>query len=247
MLEEKLIALGMGEREARLYLVGLQTGLAPASRIAKKSWEKRVTVYQTLEQMVKKWYTKKTLQDHISYYFMKDPKELADFFEHKTKDLKSSLPELFGMMNSTWIKPQMEYYSWLSGVQELMKSILVSGTQMSSWQYFKTFLWISDIDEEFEQWLPEFIPERLKCPILTRSIMTKQAWLYANYTKQYHEYIIVDDDIFDMANEIVLYGNNQVALLLYNKNELSAMNIKSQSFYDSLESIFDLLWKIYHK
>lgn len=112
---------------------------------------------------------------------------------------------------------------------------------------FKTFLGTSDIDKEFEEWLPSFIEERLQYSIQTRSIMTKQASLYINYMKENHEYVVVDDDIFDMANEIVLYGNDKVALLLYNKNELSAMSIKSQSFHNALENIFDLLRKIYSK
>ena len=106
---------------------------------------------------------------------------------------------------------------------------------------------MSDMDKVFEEWLPEFIKERLQCSIPTRSIMTKQAGLYTNYVKKYHEYLIVDDDIFDMANEIVIYGNDKVALLPYNKEELSAMSIRSKSFHDSLESIFDLLWKIYSR
>lgn len=244
MLEEKLIALGMSEREARLYLSGLEFGLAPASSIARGAGEKRVTAYQILEQMVIRWYARKILKDHITYYHMQEPESLSKNFEKKVNDLKSSLPEFLGMMNVVWIKPKMEYYSWLSGVQELMRKIISYGDSMQG-KPFKTFLGTSDIDKEFEKWLPEFIQERLQYSTLTRSIMTQQASLYINYMKENHEYVIVDDDIFDMANEIVLYGNNKVALLLYNKEELSAMSISSQSFHDALESIFNLLWKIY--
>lgn len=54
MLETELIALGLTLREARLYLVLLGLGDAPASVLAKRSGLSRVSAYATLDQLFKR-------------------------------------------------------------------------------------------------------------------------------------------------------------------------------------------------
>lgn len=72
----------------------------------------------------------------------------------------------------------------------------------------------------------------------------------SNYTQantRLHEHIIIDDPIFSLANEIVLYNKNKVALLLYNTDEKSACIIESKTLFDALKSMFELLRKHLYK
>lgn len=68
--------------------------------------------------------------------------------------------------------------------------------------------------------------------------MTESSHAYTQFTKEYHEYRIIKDSVFDMANEIVLYGEDKVALMMYSIDELSAVVIQSQSFFHALTGIF---------
>ncbi|MBP6910539.1 hypothetical protein KBC03_02975 [Patescibacteria group bacterium] len=47
-----------------------------------------------------------------------------------------------------------------------------------------------------------------------------------------------------MKGEIILYGENKIAFVLYSPTELSGYTIESDQMYSSLKSIFMGLWSV---
>jgi hypothetical protein len=47
--------------------------------------------------------------------------------------------------------------------------------------------------------------------------------------------------LFDLGNEIVVYGDNKVAILMYDTAEMSWLTIESQTLHDGLTSLFTLI------
>jgi len=41
------------------------------------------------------------------------------------------------------------------------------------------------------------------------------------YYKKNHTVLIIEEPVFDLGNEIVVYGNNKIAILMYDKEEMS--------------------------
>lgn len=239
MLQDTLISLGMEPREAKLYLAGLETGTAPASVIARSAGEKRVTAYQTLDAMVKQWWCRAVVKNHKTHYTMLDPEKLIAVYEQKTKHLKAQLPDMLGLMNQYSSKPKVAYYEGREQLKDLFCHIIDAGAVMPTESSFLTFFGVSDMDPSFEQWLAEeFIDYRLQCPTKTKSLTTTEAHPYIDYTKTHHEVRVVSDPVFDLANEIIIYGNNKVALVMYNTQELSAVVIESASFHQAMTGIF---------
>lgn len=248
MIHEQLIALWMTVREAKLYLAGLETWTAPASVIWRVAEEKRVTAYQTLTHMVKRWWCSEMLKNHKMHYTMLDPQLLVAHFEEQAKGLKQKLPEMLWLMNQVWTKPKVVYYEWREQLKDLFLRIIASGKEMKKGEYFLSFFGVTNMDPWFEKWLSEeFIEYRLTCSTKTKSLTTNESHAYIEYTKTNHETRIVQDPVFDMANEIVMYGKNKVALVMYNTDELSAVVIESESFYRGLKSIFYTLWNTLDK
>ena len=147
-------------------------------------------------------------------------------------------------MNQYASKPKVKYYEWREQVKDVILGLIDTWYTLPEGEVFFTFLWVSDIDPELAAWLQsdEFLAKRLACPAKTRSLMSPVVHPYNEYTKQYHEFRIVSDPVFDLANEIILYGWNKIALLMYNTDELSAIEIESVSFYRALKAIFMTLW-----
>jgi hypothetical protein len=67
----------------------------------------------------------------------------------------------------------------------------------------------------------EFIARRLKIKAKTKAIMSKNNSEYMQYHKKSHDTIIVDKPLFNLGNEIVVFGQNKVAVLMYATDEMS--------------------------
>ncbi len=104
------------------------------------------------------------------------------------------------------------------------------------------------MDPKFAKYLEtDFMQLRKQYNIKTRMITSADSSNYTKINMHLHEHIIVDDPIFSLANEIVLYNRNKVALLLYNADERCACVVESKTLFDALKSMFDLLWKHLYK
>jgi hypothetical protein len=77
--------------------------------------------------------------------------------------------------------------------------------------------------------------------------MSQDKSKYMDYHKKSHNTLIVDEPLFDLWNEIVVYSDNKVAILMYDTAEMSWLTIESQTLHDGLTSLFNLIRDIYKK
>ena len=105
-------------------------------------------------------------------------------------------------------------------------------------------MWTKDIDVQFLQFLEkEFFPYRSTISTKTRAIATESDDNYSIFSKNFNDVVKIADPVFDMANEIIIYDNDRVAILLYSSAELSAVVVESKTLHDSLWSIFEIMRK----
>jgi hypothetical protein len=113
------------------------------------------------------------------------------------------------------------------------------------------FMGVKYIHPEFKNYIDEeFVPERIKRKILARVIAPRSEAMDDYQTinkKSYREMILVDREDFDFTNEIMIYGENKVAIAMFSSDEMSSIIITSHNVYKSLLSIFDLLYKHINK
>jgi hypothetical protein len=111
---------------------------------------------------------------------------------------------------------------------------------MAEWDPFLTFVWTDTIDDTFQKWLEsDFIPRRLTFPRKTRAIIAAVTGAYTKYSKAKHDTIVINHPLFDFSNEIVVYGKDKVAILMYSSHELSALLIQSNTLHTSLKAMFN--------
>lgn len=230
-------------KEAKIYLSALELWNSPASSIARHCSENRITVYTILKELCSQGIAKESTRDKVKYYEVLSPKLLINSQKSKLKKLEDSLPEFMALANNHINKPKVYFYDGFEQLKKLFHEIIYTDETDIS-EPFRSFLWTSDMDPKFEKFLEEeFIPWRLKNERKTKSIVTKASSKYNNYTKEKHDTIVIDDPIFDMWNEIVLYWKAKVAILLYSNKEMSGFVIESQTLFNGLKNIFNLLWK----
>lgn len=245
MLDTLLQEYGLSKTEAQSYLAILELGAAPVSSIARRSGENRVTVYSALKNLVKKWLATQVNKKNTTYYSVIWPDMLIKKLEDKYHMFKEALPQFLAIANKYDNKPKVQFFDGIEWLKVLYEEVILSGKIMPIGEPFLTFVGTSKIDSRFQEYLSkEFVPWRLKHPTKTRVIAAKSTSKYAEYNIKSHESIVIDDPVFDFANEIIIYGNDKVAILMYNTNELCGLTIESTTLHNGLKSMFNLIRKL---
>lgn len=246
-IQQVLEQVGLTSRQAKIYCAWLECGLSPASSLASNLKEKRVTVYQTLQDMVALWYAYVSTKNKVKYYYMVDPDVLLALHKKKVGALEESLPLLYGMMSDFVSKPKIEYFEWRDQLKDVFIQIIDEWKKFNKGEYL-TFLGIENIDPKFDWWLENyFMKYRKTCSLRTKSIITQRQGRYTQYTKDRYDYVLVDHPQFILNQEIVITPRNKLYILFYSKGEMSAIVIHSKSVCNAQKAIFYALWDVYKK
>lgn len=250
MLDQILEEYGLSPNESKAYLTALQLGMAPISSIARYIKLNRVTVYSVLKNLVKKWIALEIPKKWSTYYSVIAPENLVQKMKEKYLLFEKSLPEFLAVASKFNTKPKVQFYEWLEWLKYVYEQVILSGEEMEKNETFLTFVGTTDIDQQLQKYLiEEFVPRRLKYKTKTKAIISKQSikQKYSQYNKTKHDHIVIDDPIFDIANEIIVHWKDKVSLLMYSPHEMSALVITSQTLHNWLKSMFNLIWKLYKK
>ena len=250
MLNQILQDLGLSPKEASVYLACLELWSAPASTIARRLGENRVTTYSNLKNLVKKGIANEIDKHKGTYYAVVSPQQLLDKAQKKYETLKEKLPEFMAIASKYDNKPQVQFFEWLESLKNIYEEIILhGGDDMEQDAPYLTFTGTGDIDPMFQSYLVnEFAPRRMKFPRRTRSILAKNTEnTYINYHTKQHDVLVVDDPIFDFSDEIIIYGQDKIAIVMYNTNEICGLVIRSKTMHNGIKSMFYLIWKLSKK
>lgn len=247
-LLNELLQYWFSEKEAKVYLIILELGNCIASTVSNKTWINRATIYTILSSLKSRWYINETTKNEIKYYSAKSPDLILKELELKTEKFKNILPEL---LNITWKynnKLKVEYFEWFEWTKNALEKVLEEWYKMS--EPYLTFSWINiNINPKFEKYLKEeFTPKRRECPAKTKVITSdKDRNEFRNYSTETHESIYIEKEFFDIWSELILYWENRIAILMYSDDNLWVVIIESKDVFNTLKSIFNLVWNLYKK
>ena len=251
MINDILQQHWLTKQESKAYLATLELWTSPVSKIARKIWEWREATYYILENLEKKWWIFSIVKNKIKSYYAIEPKKMYEKLQHRVDDFLASMPELLALASSSWEKMSVQLYEWFEWFKMAYEQVILSSSEMKDWEPFMTFLWTQNINPALQKYLvKDFVPRRMKFKTKTMAIIDKKSQnfeddSYAKYNETTHESIVIDDPIFNMSNEIIVHGKDSVSVMMYWKEELAALVIKSHTLHDALKSLFLLIWKLY--
>ena len=123
-MKEKLIRLGLTDREAEAYLALYNFNEASATQIAKLTKEHRTNIYDTLSSLIKKGLISYNIKNNVKYFHVSNPEKLLDFVEEKEKIAKNIIPELRSKLKVDKEKPIVEVYEGKEGFKSILSMIL---------------------------------------------------------------------------------------------------------------------------
>lgn len=230
-MKEKLLLLGLTEREAEAYLALYNFEETTATKLAKITKEHRTNIYDSLNNLIKKGLVNYTIKNNITYYKVNDPYKLIDFVEEKQRIAQELVPLLKNKIISIKEKPIVEVYEGKEGFKSLLfKAIRESKT-----------IYIIGASGEWKKQFPiplqQYMREREK-----RGIKAKM--LYFKGTEpikhKLNEIKFLPTQ-FQQPSTISIFGDYVVTIMW--SEPLIATLTKSKQLSKSFKQYFELLWE----
>jgi len=239
MLYKDLIEAGFTEKEAKVYLALLELGEGNIAKITQKSGIKRATVYLEIETLKNKGYVSLVKRKGRNIYLAENPLRIEEHLREKTETISKLMPELLSIANAMDHKPKVRYFEGVEGVKEAYKDTLqYKGTEILGWYSDDR---IDYFDKSFI--LDYYMQKRIANKIPLRMFAVQSTFMNGmneKDPKHLRQMKIIKSDQFFFSAEINLYSKDKIAIIAHREN--IALIIESKKIYDTLKSIFEIMW-----
>lgn len=237
-LLETLVSIGMEEKEAKIYLAGLELGRATVLQLSKKSEVKRPTTYVLLDEMCQKGYFAKTVIGEKPLYIAERPSTLVQSAREKERSLTESLPLLEAMSATAKERPKISIYEGKSGVRQVYAQLLES-------EEILFFGSIREINRHFSETVKEVVrASRRKKPVV-RDILTdlpEDRVFAREVMKENSKYQVrVAPAGIHFGSDCAIYGD-RIAIFAV-RDDFFAVVIQSSEVANSFRAIHALAWQ----
>ncbi len=234
-LSEKLTKLGLTEKEATLYLSGLNIGPATILQLSRHAQLKRGTVYEIITNLVSLGFFTKTIKNKKVVYLPSDPNILKVIQNEREGLLESIFPLLRQMSNPLTRKPQVYFFDDLEEIKKIHTSYLKA-------QKCEMFgLEDSRLADLFgKEWIASYIAKRKKLGIRARSIMEHSAheWVERGPEDARTTKLLPKGRKFEISIEIF----DEAIVLTSLKNEVLCIAIENKLVADAMRTMFEIMW-----
>ena len=226
MLNKELEKLGLNSRESRVYLALLQIGEATMQQIAAKSGVKRTTVYGIIKSLKSQGLLRIVIGQRKILYSAQNPKKIEESLREKQSVLEKIMPQLLVLTSASPQKTFISYFENEEGIKDIRKNIFNNTDQ-------EILIWAAEgIDAGlFEDNPPQ---EKLTWKIIVPK--KKSEGMHIGSTVR-----IAKEDQLPIEAEIVLYGENKIAIMPTVENV--GVVIENEKVFNTLKGIFLVIWE----
>ena len=226
MKEDALHALGLNDKEIKIYLSNLELGSSLVQNIAKRVQMNRTSAYDILKSLEHKGFASYTITSGKRYYQATNPKKLLDMLKEKEDLIKKALPELNIITESVGYKPNIEIYTGKDGLKSIFEDVLRNCTSFCGLASKRSLLQV------FKYYLPHFVERRKKAKIKVRLISDS---------------VPLDKDaphkiIKKKLKTATYMYNGRIAMVSLEEKEPIGIIIHEKNFYKTHMMMFEMLW-----
>ncbi|KKP97314.1 MAG: Transcriptional regulator, TrmB [Candidatus Moranbacteria bacterium GW2011_GWE1_36_7] len=236
----QLQKLGLSQKEARLYLVSLETGPATVAKLAQKSGLKRGTIYEFLGEMLEQGLLEMTISGKRKFYVGVEPKKLNKIIDRQKEILENLLPDLSLLTIGSSAKPKIRFYEGREGMLSVFYDVL-DLPENSEVLGFATYEGIHKLFSKKE--IDVYIQKRAEKKIHQKLIVPTDEYIeqrVSDNKKELREIIMIPRKSFQIKSDISIY-QNKVAIVSLADEQVGVI-IESSQVADTQRAIFNLLW-----
>jgi len=239
MLSKQLLtALNLSEPQAAVYFAALELGQATMQELARKSGEKRTSVYNFIEELKSKGLVTEARRKKRRVYSAVDPEQLLEIEKTRLNELERTLPELKAIQNKTRTKPRVTFYEGIDQVLDVYTDQLKEKKPVYAFEDLEHML--STMTNSFVEWWPK---ERARRNIPFKSILRDSA-AARSFTKDNIKYLRQSKLMktgHDWRTEVNIYGD-KVALMSFRSDPPFCVLIEDGDIAETLRTVWKELW-----
>lgn len=235
-MDKVLSAIGLNDKEAKVYLAILQLGTASVPRISERAGTKRPTTYLILEDLRKKRLVTKVMRGSVIIYSAESPEQLLEEEKKKTVILENGLPDLLAIYNIKKEKPKITYYQGEESIIRLYDEIF---KEREIWFYGSIGSITPAVMTQVNKYL-ELIKDKKKNYQIRELLQSDPASIeWAQNQSDNHQIKLVDKK-FQLPTDNMIFGD-KVAIITYKETPMAVV-IKSNDVVATHKSMFEMLW-----
>lgn len=244
MFEKNLEELGLGDKEAAVYVALLSVDHASVLDVAKKTKIKRPTVYVALDSLEKKGLVSETQIGKKVHYQAEPPERLETYVERQKtalleqqKRLKDFIPQLKSIQRQSGERPMVKYFEGREGVVSSFEEFLQGKEDQGGTAYI---IYPRDLRDEIfsREEISNYQKQRIQKNINTKVLYTFEKGDIPS--DEHGNRLKIDGAKYPITCDITIYGDKVRISILGKK--LSAIFIRSQDFAQTLKSLVDLVF-----
>ncbi len=245
-LMNKLIQIGLTEKQAKVYACLLEHGLSPARLIIFKTDLKRGITYEVIEQLIKLNLIEK-IEDRgkIALFRTTHPNNLELFFEKKKKEiedtekfLKNEMGSFVSMYNLLSGKPNVRFFEGEEGMTEVINDSLDST---------ETILQYID-NEMVHKYLPkeneEYVKHRIKKGIHKKMLSPDSEYIREHakaMNPEFTELRIIKNSF--PFNTVMQIYDNKISYITLSENKKIGVILEDNDIANMHKILFNLNWE----
>lgn len=233
--QEALKSIGLGEKEAAIYLAALELGQETVSQIAKKAGIKRPTAYLILDSLSQKGLINTSSKGKKILYGAESPEKLNSIIAEKQRALKTAMPFLQALNNSHQTKPQIRFYEGQAGVRRIYDEIFAA-REMRFWGSIKS------MEKEFVDVLDWFVKKvkKEKPKVFDLLVGDEAGRVYAKKTASPNYEIRFLPEESKINIDSVIFGD-KLAFIAFSPNP-HGLIIESEDIVNSFRALWQMAW-----
>ncbi len=240
-LRAALLAFGFDEKEATLYLAGLEIGSGGVLELARRTGLARTTIYPIVEQLRRRgFFRRKTIKGH-PHYVAEPPHALLERFEERQRAFAEILPDLQMLHASARDAVGVTVYEGSEGFKQFWRNVIASGVR----EYCLLTSGKNMLEYVHQPYLVDrIIGNRVKAGIKSRQLLPdtpRSREIVAEDPGQLRESRFLPPAV-PLPATMLIYGND-VAFVTTRK-ENAVIMVTSGDVAVTLRTTFEMLWSV---
>lgn len=239
-IERVLHNIGLSKNKGAVYLAVLEKGMGTAQEIAKLVGLPRTTVHEILQHLFSLGVVSMTNRKRAQIYVAEHPSTLERVLDEKKKAVAAVLPDLIARLHTKGTRPRIRIYEGIDGVKTIFEDTLAVRTKL-----LRSVLSMEDLFKiPGREYMMGYVRRRIAAGVRLRVIRSEQKEVEEVWPTSEKELRELHYAPHGMIFPMTTYLYDDKVSIIGTERENFGMMIESKEFYQTMENLFELCWKM---
>ena len=244
LLEQYLQNIGLSDKQAKIYLAGLQLGPASLQELTKAAGLKRTTGYEVIDELIAQNLFTVSQKGKRKVFTAQEPDNLLLFLKQRENILSQIMPDLEALKNTNAKKPAIRIYDGISGIKQVYQDMIKKPGEILALAAPRQMIAKTILNYLTNEWKPL----RLKVGITMRRVNINESgevtrdFTHSEFPRKLEIVKYLPAEHYPFSVGIYIY-RQKVAFVYFAVDELTSIIVRSPQVNKTMKLIFEMYWK----